>query len=72
MDHWTENYCQEDNVNKACNVIKKETLAQVFSYEFCEISKNNFSYRTPPVAVSAYYQKLSEEQQIFLKQSSTV
>ena len=23
------------------------------SCEFCEISKNNFSYRTPPVAVSA-------------------
>ena len=25
-----------------CNFIKKEILAQVFSYEFCEISKNNF------------------------------
>ena len=25
---------------KACNVIKKETLALVFYYEFCEISKN--------------------------------
>ena len=23
-------------------MIKKETLAQVFSYEFCEIFKNNF------------------------------
>ena len=32
---------------------KKETLAQVFSYEFCEISKNTFSHRTPPVAASA-------------------
>ena len=31
----------------ACTFIKKETLAQVFSYEFCEISKNTFSYRTP-------------------------
>ena len=31
---------------------KKETLAQVFSYEFCEISKNTFSHRTPPVAPS--------------------
>ena len=30
----------------ACNVTKKETLAQVFSCEFCEISKNAFSYRT--------------------------
>ena len=26
----------------ACNFIKKETLAQVFSSEFCEISKNTF------------------------------
>ena len=32
---------------------KKETLAQVFSCEFCLISKNTFSYRTPPVAASA-------------------
>ena len=38
---------------KACNFIKKETLAQVFSCEFCEISKNNFLHRTPLVAASA-------------------
>ena len=38
--------------SEACNFIKKETLAQVFSCEFCEISKNSFSYRTPPVAAS--------------------
>ena len=37
---------------KACNFIKKETLAQVFSCEFYEISKNTFSYRTPLVAAS--------------------
>ena len=30
--------------------VNKETLAQVFYREFCEISKNTFSYRTPPVA----------------------
>ena len=24
---------------EACNCIKKETVAKVFSYEFCEISK---------------------------------
>ena len=36
----------------ACNFIKKETLAQVFSCEFCEIFKNTFSYRTPLVAAS--------------------
>ena len=37
---------------QACNFIKKETRAQVFSSEFCESSKNTFSYRTPPVAAS--------------------
>ena len=36
----------------ACNFIKKETLAQVFFCEFCEISKNTLSYRTPLVAAS--------------------
>ena len=30
----------------------RETLAQMFSCEFCEISKNSFSYRTPPIAAS--------------------
>ena len=30
----------------------KESLAQVFSCEFCKISKNTFCYRTPPVAAS--------------------
>ena len=33
-------------VGGACNFIKKETLAQVFSYEFCKISKNTFSQNT--------------------------
>ena len=37
---------------EACNFIKKETLAQVFSCEFCEIYKNNFYHRTPLVAAS--------------------
>ena len=27
---------------EACNFNKKETLVQVFSCEFCEISKNTF------------------------------
>ena len=31
-----------------------ETLAQVISCRFCEISKSTFSYRTPPVATSDY------------------
>ena len=28
--------------SEACNYIKKETLPQMFSCEFCEISKNTF------------------------------
>ena len=38
--------------HKICNFIKKETLTQVFSCEFCEISKNTVSYRTPLVVAS--------------------
>ena len=38
--------------SEACNFIKKETLTQVFSGELCEISKNTFFYRTPPIAAS--------------------
>ena len=32
---------------EACNFIKKETLAQVFSCEFCKIFKDTFLCRTP-------------------------
>ena len=39
-------------LQKTCNFINRESLAQVFSCEFCEISKNTFFYRTPPVAAS--------------------
>ena len=39
-------------IKLACSFIKKETLVQVFSYEFCKISKNTFSCRTSPVAAS--------------------
>ena len=38
----------------ACNFIKKETLAQLFSCEFCEISKNTFPYRTPLVVAFTF------------------
>ena len=40
--------CQSLFFNK---VADQKTKAQVFSCEFCEISQNTFSYRTPPVAV---------------------
>ena len=39
---------------EACNFIKKVTLAQVFSCEFCKFFKNIFFYRTPPVGASGY------------------
>ena len=45
------------NRNDLCmsaTLFKKETLAQMFSCEFCEISKSTFSYRTPPVAASEF------------------
>ena len=31
-----------DTRSEACNFIKKETLAQVFSCDFCEIFQNTF------------------------------
>ena len=33
---------QENTCARVCNFIEKETLAQVFSSEFCEISENTF------------------------------
>ena len=36
----------------ACITLLKKTLAQVFSCEFCEISKNTFFYRTALVVAS--------------------
>ena len=63
--------CQSLFFNKivglACNLIKKETLAQVFSCEFCEVSKNTFPYRTPQVAASVTGLKLSKWKQPFQK-----
>ena len=38
---------------QVCSFIKKETLAQVFPCEFCEISKNTVFYRASLVAASA-------------------
>ena len=43
--------------SQACNFIKKKTLAQVFSCEFCDFSKNTYFYRTPLVAASASAQQ---------------
>ena len=47
-----ENTCAGVSFLIKLRAIKKETSAQVFSCEFCEISKNPFFYRTPMVAAS--------------------
>ena len=39
-------------VARECSVKSSKFVAQVFSIEFCEISKNTFSNGTPPVAAS--------------------
>ena len=57
-----ENTCASDYFliklqAEPCNFIKKETLTQVFSCEFCEISKNTFFHRTTPVAASELVKK---------------
>ena len=38
--------------SQACNFIKKESPAQMFSCGFCEFLRTPFFYRTPPVAAS--------------------
>ena len=38
--------------SRVCNFIKMETLAQVFSSEYCEFFKNAFFNRAPLVTVS--------------------
>ena len=40
---------------EGCNFTKKEILAQALSCEFCEISENTFSHRTPPVDASGSF-----------------
>ena len=52
---WQENTCVRVSILiklQAYNFIQIETLAQGFSCDSCEISKNTFSYRAPPVAAS--------------------
>ena len=58
-----ENTCARvsflNNLPQACNLFKKESLVQVFTCEFYEISKNTFSYGTPPVV--ALYMGISTQ-----------
>ena len=57
-------------VADACNFIEKETLAQLFSCEFYEISKNTFFHRAPLVATSVSFKKLYIEKPYLLCVSS--
>ena len=54
---------QDSQENNLCQSLffKKEILAHVFSFEFCEISKNTYSYRRPPVAASQCSRNLEFE-----------
>ena len=47
-----ERKISQENTCRPATLLKKETLALVFSSGFCEISKNNFFYRTLLVAAS--------------------
>ena len=54
-----ENTCVRVSIDNAaglqpCNFIK-ETQTQVFSCEYCEIFKNSFFYRAPPVTASVLW-----------------
>ena len=49
---------------EACNFIKKETLSQVFSCEFCEISKKHLFYRTP---LGDYFYIVEETEPFYIR-----
>ena len=42
------------NRPKVCNLIKKETLTQMFSSDFCEISRSNFSTQIAHIQATAF------------------
>ena len=54
-----KNTCVSFFFNKVAGLrpatLLKRILVQVFSCKFCKISKNSFSYRTPPVTASEKY-----------------
>ena len=59
----SQNSCARDSflikLQATCNFIKKESLAQVFSCESCEVSKNTFFIEHLLTAASAYSALLS-------------
>ena len=61
--HLCQNLFFSKVADQACNFIKKEILAQVFSFEFCKISKNTYSYRTPLLVASECSRSLEFEKE---------
>ena len=55
-----------DVYSEVKSFIKKETLAQVFSYEFCEISKNTFFTEHLRATASVYLHYSSDTESISL------
>ena len=53
--------------NKACDLIEKETLPQVFSWEFCQISKNAFFTEHFPATASVVCKNNDFETNFFKK-----
>ena len=51
---------------EACNFIKKETLVEVFSCEFCEIFKNTFFTEHPSTTTSCFTIMITISKYIFL------
>ena len=49
----------------ACNFIKKETLAQVFSCEICEIFKNIYFTEYPRTTASENLPKLQKSRDVY-------
>ena len=60
-----EVFCKEGVLKNFAKIHRKtpvpETMAQVFSCEFCEISKNTFFYRTPLLAASEFQEGNDQE-----------
>ena len=52
--HLCQSLFYRNSVPETCNFIKKETLAQVFSCEFCEISKNTIFIEHLRATVSGF------------------
>ena len=51
-DWWNNHF---SDCNWTVTLLKKRLCYRCFPCEFCKISKNVFSYRTPPVAASVYW-----------------